>query len=154
MKKIISADTCILKYEPELIFDAISDVTVYDKWWSKNVKIKVLQYNDNRIGSKVEVHALGGWFRCEIVSTSPPNEVRIKYYEGVQKGLGIWTIEKTGDNKSILTYSIDLEPVGLFPGFLSHIMNFSKIHSKRMEEMFESLDTFLETRQKLTQLKP
>lgn len=143
MKKIISVDFCKLNYKPELIFDAISDVTVYKEWAGENVKVEVLYDSDKRVGSKVEIHALGGWFKTEIISMNPPNEVRIKYYEGVQKGEGLWKIENAGNNESILTYSIDLEPVGFLPRFLSEFMDFSKMHSKAMMDMFQNLDKYL-----------
>lgn len=145
MRKIISVDSCKLNHNAEKIYEAVSDVSVYKDWWSKNVKIKVLHISDNCIGSKVEIRASGGWFRCEIVSVNSPKEVAIKYYEGVQKGMGIWKIEKTGENESIVTYSIELEPVGFIPRFLSNFINFSKIHSKAMKEMFVSLERYLST---------
>lgn len=146
MRKIISADSCRLKHSADKIFEAVSDVSVFKDWWSKNIKIKVLHISENRIGSKVEIRASGGWFRCEVVSVSPPNEVIIKYYEGVQKGEGVWKIRKAGDDESVVTYSIELEPVGIIPRFLSNFMNFSKLHSKSMKEIFQSLNEYLSTR--------
>ena len=133
MKRIISSDSCKLSHSAEKVFDAVSDVTVYKDWWSSNVKIKVLEAKEVRVGSRVEIRASGGWFRCEVVSMSKPNEVRIKYYEGVQLGEGIWKLEKLGENETMLTYNINLEPNGLMPRFLSNLINFSKIHSKAMK---------------------
>ncbi len=115
MKRIISSDTCKLNHSAEKVFNAVADVSVYKDWWSKKVKVDVLESNDNFIGSKVEIRASGGWFRCEVVSANKPVEVRIKYYEGVQLGEGIWTLEKMGENETVLTYSINLEPNGFMP---------------------------------------
>lgn len=146
MKRIISSDSCILKHSAEKVFDAVSDVTVYKDWWSSNVKIKVLNAKAERTGSRVEIRASGGWFRCEIVSVSKPDEVRIKYYEGVQLGEGIWKVEKTGENETMLTYDINLEPNGFMPRLLSNFINFSKIHSKAMKGMFAGLDRYLSSK--------
>lgn len=146
MKRIISSDSCILKHSAEKVFDAVSDVTVYKDWWSSNVKIKVLNTKAERTGSQVEIRASGGWFRCEVVSVSMPDEVRIKYYEGVQLGDGIWKIEKTGENETMLTYDINLEPNGFTPRLLSNFISFSKIHSKAMKGMFAGLDRYLSSK--------
>ena len=143
MKKIISADSCRLNHSAESVFNAVADVMVYKNWWSNNVKVKVLESSSNFIGSRIEIRASGGWFRCEIVSVNKPYKVRVRYYAGVQIGEGIWTNEKTGDSDTKLTYSIKLEPFGFIPRFLSNFINFSKIHSKAMKEMFVSLDRYL-----------
>ena len=97
------------------------------------------------VGSQVDIRASGGWFRCEVVSVNKPNEVRIKYYEGVQLGAGIWKVKKTGENETMLTYDINLEPNGFMPRLLSNFVNFSKFHSKAMKGMFASLDRYLTT---------
>ena len=143
MKRIISSDSCKLNHSAEKVFDAVSDVTVYKDWWSSNVRIKVLNAKEGRVGSQVEIRASGGWFRCEVVSMNKPDEVRIKYYEGVQLGEGIWKVEKTGENETVLTYDINLEPNGFVPRLLSNFINFSKIHSKAMKGMFSNLDKYL-----------
>ncbi len=103
----------------------------------------VLESIVNFIGSKVEVSASGGRFRCEIVSVKKPFEVRVRYYAGVQKGEGLWTIIPAGDSGAVLTYSINLEPNGFIPRLLSNFLNFSKIHSNAMKEMFKGLDKYL-----------
>ncbi|MCU0373086.1 MAG: SRPBCC family protein [Ignavibacteria bacterium] len=143
MRRIISTDTCRFNHGAEKVFYAVADVTGYKNWWSKNVKVLVLESNVNFIGSKVEVSASGGRFRCEIVSVKKPFEVRVRYYAGVQKGEGNWTIIPESDSVTGLTYSIDLEPNGFIPRFLSNFINYSKIHSNAMKEMFTGLDKYL-----------
>ena len=143
MKRIISNDKYVYKHDPEKIFDAISDFRVYSQWWGKDVKLKLILVTENKIGSQVEVRASGGWFRCELVSLTPFEEVRIKYYEGVQSGEGIWRINRLDNGNSELVYSIDLEPKGLLPRFLSNFINFSEIHSKAMLGLFEGLEEYL-----------
>lgn len=143
MRRIISEDSYKLTHSAEEVFEAVSDVRVYKDWWSSNVKIKVLNVTDERTGSRVEIRASGGWFRCEITEVKKPSEVRVKYYEGVQIGEGIWKIEKDDDGYTVLSYSIDLEPNGLMPRLLSNFINFSKIHSKAMKGMFAGLERYL-----------
>ena len=143
MRRIISNDKYIYKHNAEKIFDAISDFRVYSLWWGKEVQVKLIQVTERKIGSQVEVKASGGWFRCELVSLKPFEEVRIKYYEGVQSGEGIWKINQLEDGKCELIYSIDLEPKGFIPRLLSDYINFSKIHSKAMLGLFEGLEKYL-----------
>jgi len=143
MRRIISTDSCRINHSAKKVFYAVADVMVYKNWWSKKVKAEVLESNADFIGSKVEIRASGGWFRCEIVSVKKPFEVRVRYYAGVQKGEGIWTIIPAGDSGAVLTYSINLEPNGFMPRLLSNFLNFSKIHSNAMIEMFTGLDKYL-----------
>jgi ribosome-associated toxin RatA of RatAB toxin-antitoxin module len=143
MRRIISTDSGRINHSAEKVFSAVADVMVYNNWWSKRVKVEVLESNADFIGSKVEIRASGGWFRCEIVSVNKPFEVRVFYYAGVQKGEGIWTIIPAGDSGAVLTYSINLEPNGFMPRLLSNFLNFSKIHSNAMKEMFTGLDKYL-----------
>lgn len=143
MKRIISYDTYKINQSPDKVFQAVADVTVYKYWWSKKVKVNVLESTEDYVGSKVEIYASGGWFRCEVVSVNKPFEIRIKYYEGVQLGEGIWIMDKTGENETALTYSINLKPNGFIPGLLSNFLNFSKIHSRAMKDMFHNLDNYL-----------
>lgn len=145
MKRIVSKDTIILNHSAEKVFYAVADVTVYKDWWSRKVSVNVLESKESFTGSKVEVSASGGRFRCEIVSAVKHSEVRVKYYDGVQTGEGIWTIEEISDSKTRLTYSINLEPNGFIPRLLSNFMNFSGMHSKSMKEMFEGLERYLDS---------
>ena len=149
MRRIISTDSYRLKFSAERVFNAVSDVSVYKDWWSRKVKIKVLNMTEELAGSRVEIRASGGWFRCEIVSVMRNSEVRVKYYEGVQTGEGIWNLEKAGDEETNLTYSINLEPNGIIPGVLSNFINFSRIHSNAMKEMFAGLEKYLQSGKQL-----
>lgn len=79
MRRIISTDSYRLKFSAERVFNAVSDVSVYKDWWSRKVKIKVLNMTEELAGSRVEIRASGGWFRCEIVSVMRNSEVRVKY---------------------------------------------------------------------------
>ncbi len=143
MRRIIADDSSVFRYSPEKIYSTVSNMSTYEKWWGKKVKVKVLEITADGIGSKVEVRAVGGWFRCEIISLKPPEEIGILYYEGVQKGKGIWRIEKRGEKDTKLSYSIDLEPNGFFPRVLSNFLNFSKLHSKAMKDLFWGLENYL-----------
>ncbi|HMV78159.1 MAG TPA: SRPBCC family protein [Leptospiraceae bacterium] len=143
MRRIIADDSAVFSFSPEKVYSAVSDMSTYEKWWGKKVKVKVLELSPQGVGSKVEVHAVGGWFRCEIISLKPFEEAGILYYDGVQKGKGIWSIEKLGAGKTKLSYSIDLEPNGFVPRFLSNFMNFSKLHSQAMKDLFSGLENFL-----------
>lgn len=143
MKRIISNDVYISRHSPEKLFAAVSDISTYHKWWGNKVKVKIIEKTENKIGSKVEVRASGGWFNCEILSMTPFTEVRTKYFAGVQKGEGVWKIEKLNENETKLSYSIDLEPNGIIPRFLSNFINFSKLHSSAMEDLFSGLEEYL-----------
>lgn len=143
MRRITAQDSAVFNCPAEKIYDAVADMSQYEKWWGPKVKVKILEISSSQIGSKVEVRAAGGWFRCEIISLKPFEEIGILYYEGVQKGEGIWRINKLEKNIAELTYLIDLEPNGFIPRILSNFMNFSKLHSAAMRDLFSGLENYL-----------
>jgi hypothetical protein len=69
-------------------------------------------------------------------------EILIKYVDGVHRGTGRWTLEKVADGTRAC-YQIDLEPHGWFPRLLSNFMDFGKMHSRSMEELFDGLEDWL-----------
>ncbi len=67
----------------------------------------------------------------------------IRYVEGVHRGTGRWTFEKVAEGTRAC-YRIDLEPHGWLPRLVSHFLDFSKMHSRSMGQVFDGLATWLE----------
>lgn len=143
MRRIKANDCAKLEGSVEKIFDIISDVRTYPNWWPTSVKVKVLEHKDDGLGSKIEVRAAGGWFRCTITSVDKPTKIGIQYYDGVQKGEGWWTITKIDENLVQVCYTIDLEPYGFVPRILSNFLDFSKIHSNLMKDIYKKIQYLL-----------
>lgn len=143
MRRIIASDAYEYPFSPQLIYQVLADIPGYKNWWPRGVKVKVLEENENKLGSKIEVWASGGWFRCMTTSLNPPSSVDVLYYAGVVLGESKWTITPLENGMTKVTYSIDLEPNGVLPRAFSNVVNISTIHSLQFKRVLKSLDRYL-----------
>ncbi len=143
MRRIVASDYQEYPFSPELIYQVLSDISGYKKWWPWGIRVKVLKKTPEGLDSKIEVWASGGWFRCKTTSLNPTDSVSIQYYAGVVSGESYWSIEALGNGMTKVCYTIDLEPHGVMPRLLSNVINISKIHSLQFKRVFRSLHRHL-----------
>lgn len=143
MQHLMAEDCQIYAYPPEKIYEVLSDIPGYAKWWPWGVRVKVIGQSSDRIGDKIEVWASGGWFRCTVDKLQPYKRVGIKYYAGVVLGETYWTITPLQDGKTKVCYSIDLKLNGLLPKLLGGVINFSRIHSFQFRRVLAQLENYL-----------
>lgn len=139
MRRIIASDFLDYPFAPEMIYAVLADIPGYKKWWPWGVRVKVLKRTSEGIGSKIEVWASGGWFRCETTSLKPNERVDMTYYTGVVQGESYWSIEARDNGRTRVYYTIDLEPKGLLFRMLSEIINISAIHSWQFKRVLKNL---------------
>jgi len=139
MTKIKTKDCISLNHKSEEIFNIISDLSSYQKWWPKQIKVKLLKVIPELIGSCLKISPFGGMsFNTEIVSFKIPEELNLKY-SGIYSGTGKWTIEKLQD-KTRLCYEVDLVIENKVVVLISKIVNVEEIHSKLIRKLLENLD--------------
>lgn len=143
MQHLMATDCRVYSYPPEIIYEVLSDIPGYAKWWPWGVRVKVIEQSSDRIGDKIEVWASGGWFRCIVNALHPIGRVEIKYYAGVVLGETYWTITPQQDGRTKVCYAIDLELHSLLPKLMGVFINFSAIHSFQFRRVLESLDNYL-----------
>lgn len=143
MRRVIASDDYEYPFSPQLIYQVLADIPGYKKWWPRGVKVKVLEDKGNNLGSKIEVWASGGWFRCKTTCLNFPNRVDIQYYAGVVLGESNWSIKPLKNGMTKVSYTIDLEPHGALPRALSNVVNISTIHSLQFKRVLKSLDQYL-----------
>jgi ribosome-associated toxin RatA of RatAB toxin-antitoxin module len=142
VRRTQATDCRTLPYPVPEVFAALTDFGNYPTWWPKELSLKVLHLAPDHVGSRLGAGLLGGWFICEVTEVVPEREVRTRYIEGVHRGEGVWSLEPVeGDTK--VCYRIDLEPQGVGPRLLSHVLDFGHLHSKLMGRVFDGLERFL-----------
>jgi ribosome-associated toxin RatA of RatAB toxin-antitoxin module len=125
-----------------LIWQAITDFSLYAEWWPSSVKIVVRRNTPELIGSQVQLKPYGGRaFVCEVESIREGAELRLQY-SGVYRGTGVWTITAGAGNCRV-TYRVDLEIIDPLMKILSYIMSIPRLHSSLMREVFAGLAGYL-----------
>lgn len=143
MQHLAAKDCQVYAYSSDKIYEVLSDIPGYAKWWPWGVRVKVIEQSPDRVGDKIEVWASGGWFRCRVSALQPSKRVEINYYEGVVVGQTYWTITPLLDGRTKVCYAIDLDLNGLFPKLIGVVINFSTIHSFQFRRVLASLDNYL-----------
>jgi uncharacterized protein YndB with AHSA1/START domain len=142
VKRIQANDCRTLPFDVTTVYAALIDFENYPKWWPADLRLRVLATTVDLVGSRFEVRPTGGSFVCEVAQAVTEKELVIQYVDGLHRGTGIWTLERTPDGTR-LCYQIDLEPQGWLPRFLSNFMNFAGMHSRGMERLFDGLEGWL-----------
>lgn len=145
MRRTQATDCRTVPFGVSRVFAALLDFNSYPRWWPAELRVRVLNVTSERVGSRIEIRPQGGWFICEIGQVIPDQEIVIQYVEGVHRGTGLWTFEKLADSTRAC-YQIDLESQGWLPRLLSNWMDFGKIHSRSMAKVFDSLESWLNSK--------
>lgn len=142
VRRVHADDRRTLPFSVSEVFNAILDFQHYPKWWPKQLRIRVLRTTTDFLGSQIEVRPMGGHFTCEVVGIEQNQSIQIAYVDGLHRGTGMWSFEAVGDETAV-SYRIDLEPQGWLPRLLSHVMDFGRIHSNEMQQVFDGMETWL-----------
>jgi ribosome-associated toxin RatA of RatAB toxin-antitoxin module len=142
MRRIQVTDCRTLAFPPTQVFAAVADLENYPRWWPAELKVRVLKLTPNEVGSRLEVHPHRSLLVCEVTRIVVNSEIHIRYVQGVQRGTGVWTFEPS-DGGTRLCYRVDLESQGWIPGLLSHFVDFTAMHSRLMEKVFDGLEKWL-----------
>ena len=142
MRRIQVTDCRTLAFAPAQVFAAVADLANYPRWWPAELKVRVRKVTRDIIGSRLEAHPHRSLLVCEVTGIVANSEIDIRYVEGVQRGTGVWSFTPNGEGTR-LCYRVDLEPQGWFPRLLSHFVDFTAMHSRLMEKVFDGLEKWL-----------
>lgn len=144
MRKIIAFDTVHLNHPIEKVWSVISDITSYIKWWPKSVNLELVKATPEVVGTVLKASPLGGKsFSTMVDEIIPYQKIKIKYFDGLYRGDGFWIVESR-NQKTILTYKVDLEIVDSFTKLISYFVPVSKIHSLIFKGIFKNLEKYLD----------
>jgi uncharacterized protein YndB with AHSA1/START domain len=123
---------------PRRVFEVLLAIERFPLWWPSNLQVRAISPPPHGVGSVLEIRTLGSRFRCQIVSVDAPQEISLHYYTGPHRGRGVWTLAARDGGTEVI-YSVDLIPFGLVARALSHVLNFSALHSRQMRGVFRGL---------------
>lgn len=146
MSKVTAKDIKVLNYPVEYVYRTLTDFASYPKWYPKPFKFEVLHLDSHATGTTVAIEngKLVKWI-AKITEFEPDNLLGIDYIEGAWLGKTYWRLEDLS-GKTKLTLEIDLEINKPWLRALAKIMNFSKLHSKQMKQVFNALESYLGSR--------
>lgn len=143
MRRIAVTDETDLPFPPSEVWRAITDLEASPNWWRPQVKVVIREALPELVGSTMEVRPFGGMaFVCRVSAVEPMKTMTIQYVDGVYRGNGIWTLTPT-ESGTRLSYAIDLEVRSRLLVLLSYLLNFGRIHSRLMKQVFANLERFI-----------
>lgn len=151
MPQIKAQDEINIKATVEDVWKVLLDITNYPSWWPNVVNLKVLKFKEEIIGSEFKANPLGGKsFACRVISIESQKEIKLNYYDGIYRGIGVWNLE-SNDGIVKVSYSIDLEIVDGSIALLSRIISIPKLHSMIFKRILNRLSEQVSPRELFTQ---
>jgi ribosome-associated toxin RatA of RatAB toxin-antitoxin module len=149
MSEVTARDIKYLHYPVSYVYRTLTDFASYPKWYPKPFKFEVLHLDSHAVGTTVAIEngKLVKWV-AKITAFEPDKLIGIDYIEGAWLGKTYWRFDDMKD-KTKLTLEIDLEINKLWLRFLSRFMNFSKLHSRQMQQVFTALERYMGSRSEL-----
>jgi ribosome-associated toxin RatA of RatAB toxin-antitoxin module len=146
MSKVTAKDIKFLNYPVSYVYRTLTDFASYQKWYPKPFKFDVLHLDSHAVGTTVAIengrHVK--WI-AKITEFEPDKLIGIDYIEGAWLGKTYWRFEDR-NGKTKLTLEIDLEINKPWLRLLAKFVNFSKLHSKQMNQVFTALERYMGSR--------
>ena len=149
MSQVTARDIKFLNYPVSYVYRTLTDFASYQKWYPKPFKFEVLHLDSHATGTTVAIEngRLVKWV-AKITAFEPDKLLGIDYIEGAWLGKTYWRFEDMKD-KTKLTLEINLEINKAWLRGLSRFMNFSKLHSRQMQQVFKALEHYMGSRSEL-----
>jgi len=146
MPQVTARNIKLLNYPVSYVYRTLTDFASYIKWYPKPFKFEVLHLDSHAIGTTVAIEngKLVKWV-AKITAFEPDKLLGIDYIEGAWLGKTYWRFDEM-NGKTKLTLEIDLEINKSWLRFLSRFMNFSKLHSRQMQQVFNALEHYMGSR--------
>lgn len=140
---VTAKDSKVIHYPIEDVYRTLTDFHSYSSWYPRPFKIEVLHLNANAVGTTLSIEngKLVKW-TAKISGFKPNNLIAIDYIEGAWLGKTFWRFESENGSTRV-TLEIDIEINSPWLRHLSKIMNFSKVHSKQMQQVFNALELYM-----------
>ncbi|KIM12789.1 MAG: hypothetical protein KU37_02660 [Sulfuricurvum sp. PC08-66] len=125
-------DKTILNHTSLLMYAILTKIENYEKWWSGVSSKRDAQ------GDYVEVKTLAGTFTLRILEVVENKRI-VLVYSGLFEGEGIWNLEAHGAACKV-AYEVNLRTKSKILSFVNKFRSIEVMHSKRMKEVFITLD--------------
>ena len=150
MGELKAKDSRIFDYPVDYVYRVLTDIASYHKWWPREISFELEYLDPGVIGTVVNVHnGLFVSWKAKVSGFRTNRLLAIDYTEGSWIGKTYWRFEdKAG--KTEISLEIDLSVNRAWLDTASKFVDFSHIHSRQMQKVFNNLDKYLrENEQKL-----
>jgi uncharacterized membrane protein len=140
MPRVVARDEVALPHQVEDVYAVLIDFPAYRAWWPRLLSFKVLTPGPVGIGTRVRFgHThLVSW-TAVVTDVRPEERIAMHYDGGACLGEAVWTMDAAGQATRI-AYSIDLEVRPWYLRGLSHVLDFSREHTRQIYRVFLALD--------------
>ena len=124
---------------PDEVWNVLSDVAAYPKWWPALRGVSVLRHQEGLLGSEFEVRPfLGRTFRIRFEELEGRESVRLRFFDGALEGPGGFHLREAGGGTQV-RYEMDVFTRGMRIAALSQILPYEWIHRSRMRSVLRRL---------------
>lgn len=146
MTAIRAVDEITVQFTPQQVWEVLTALDAYPRWWPRYLGLKLLEQKDHLIGSALQIRPFGGRaFQCRVAELEPDRKILMEYFGNFICGTGKWRIEPVHHGTRVV-YELDVEAKGVLVAVLGKVLPLGKIHSKQMADVLKRLAKELETR--------
>lgn len=140
MPRVVARDEVALPHGVEDVYAVLIDFPAYHLWWPRLLSFEMIGRGPVDVGTRVRFgHThLVSW--TAVVTVVQPNaRIGMRYDGGACIGEAVWTMRPAG-RATRIAYSIDLEVLPWYLRALSHVLDFSREHTRQIHRVFLALD--------------
>lgn len=140
MSRVVARDEVALPHRIEDVYRVLIDFSAYRLWWPHLLSFELLDPGPVEVGTRVRFgHThLVSW--TAVVTDVRPNErIAMQYDGGACSGEAVWTMRAAG-RATRIAYAIDLQVLPWHLRALSHLVDFSREHTRQIYRVFMALD--------------
>ena len=140
MSRVVARDEVALPHQVEDVYAVLIDFPTYRAWWPRLLSFRMLDAGPVDVGTRVRFgHThLVSW-TAVVTDLCPNTRIAMRYDGGACRGEAMWTMEAAG-RATRIAYSIDLKVRPWYLRGLSHVVDFSREHTRQIYRVFLALD--------------
>lgn len=143
MGSLIAKDSRYFDFPVDYVYRTLTDFASYSKWWPHEIKFDIEHLNPEIIGTTINVqNGLFVKWKSKITAFKTNKLLAVDYVDGAWIGKTRYRFEEK-DGKTELTLEIDLDINRTWLKFVSIFLNFSRIHSRQIQHVFNNLEKYL-----------
>lgn len=140
MSKVVARDEVALPHPAADVYAVLIDFAAYKEWWPRRLSFDLIDPEPVAVGTRVRFgHTRVVTWTAVVTEIRPLALIAMRYDGGACLGSATWSLEKTGQATRI-AYAIDLEVQPRWLRGLSHVVDFSREHTRQIYRVFLALD--------------
>jgi len=140
MSRVVARDEVALPHTVEEVYAVLIDFPAYYLWWPRLLSFQMIGSGPVEVGTRVRFgHSYLVSWTAVVTAVQPNARIAMRYDGGACLGDAVWTMRAAG-RATRIAYSIDLQVRPLYLRALSHVLDFSREHTRQIHRVFLALD--------------